>query len=156
MNKYATFGRQATALVRELAGAASPSAPLPDVVDIGTTLWSLSEQVDDSLAPIKERMRSEARQQGQGTCQFVGSTGRCQVVVPQPQTSVPDAGTLLPILGADTFNALFDTVTTYKPRTDFAQRLLTLPTVQQQAILQRLKMSDPTPRVSFKNVNFKP
>ena len=150
MNKYATFGRQATALVRELASAASPSAPLNDVVDIGTVLWDLSEAADDALAPIKQRLRDEARQQGQGTCLFAGNgAGRCQVVVPQPQPSVPDAGSLQGILGP-AFDTLFETVVTYKVRPDFAQRLLTLPSDQRQAILQRMKLSDPTPRVSFK------
>lgn len=151
MNKYATFGRQATALVRELAGAASPSAPLADVVDAGHALWLMSEQADDALAPIKERLRDEARRQGQGTCVFAGNlTGRCQVVVPQPQPSVHDAAALKAILGPS-FHALFDTVVTYKVRPDFAERLLTLPDDQRQAIFQRMKMVDPTPRVSFKS-----
>jgi len=151
MNKYATFGRQATALVRELAGAASPSAPLVDAVDAGGVLWALSEQADDALTPIKDRLRGEARQQGQGTHLFNGNGGtRCQVTVPTPQSSVTDVATLRDALDPAAFDALFETVVAYKVRPDFAQRLLALPQDQQQAILRRMKMSDPTPRVSFK------
>lgn len=151
MNKYASFGRQATALVREIGSAVSPSMPVPDAVDVGSLLWAVVDYADEHLEVIKDRLRREARPRGTGPHVFDGNgTARCQVVVPQPSPSVPDAKSLKDALDQATFDELFDTVVSYKPKADFANRLLGLPESQQRVILQRVRLSDPTPRVSFK------
>jgi hypothetical protein len=63
---------------------------------------------------------------------------------------VIDPRSLKETLGQDAFDDLFDTTVSYKPKADFYTRILALPESQQKAILQRVALSDPTPRVSFK------
>jgi hypothetical protein len=149
MSNVAYLGRQAAALVKQLTSAASPSAPLPDVVDVGVILWSLSDSLKDALDEVKQRMRTEAAKRGGTTCLLDAPLGVCQVVTNPPVPVVANIQPLRDALGAD-FDKLFESTLTYKVRPDFTQRLLTLSPSVQQAVLQRLKMPDPTPRVSFR------
>ena len=150
MHKTATFRRQALVLVRELADEASAVQETAQLVDIGHALWSISDEADRCLDPIKERLRETAKTRHEDNVLIRGESGQaCKVVVPKPTPMVPHAEDLKEVLG-ESFDLLFDTVTTYRVREGFAERLLALPTEQQQAILRRMKMLDPTPRVSFK------
>lgn len=150
MNKTATLRRQAVALVREIADEGKAEQDTALLVDIGHALWLVSDEAERAIAPLKDRLRDEAKKVGEEIVLLRGYSGQpCKVVVSKPIPSVPRADDLKPLLG-DTFDLLFETVTTYRIRENFADILLTLPTEQQQAILRRMKMIDPTPRVSFK------
>jgi hypothetical protein len=122
------------------------------LIDIGYALWSVSDSASTELGQVKGMVRAVARKDGASSVQFEGSTNaRCQVTIQPPAATFSHTSTaeLALILGND-FGSLFDTVVTHKPRSDFAERMLALPVDQQQAILQRMRMTDPTPRVSFK------
>jgi hypothetical protein len=71
------------------------------------------------------------------------------VTIQPPVQTIDNPEALKDLLGTS-FHGLFDTVTTYKPKPDFAHRLMALDPEQQRAILQRVRMNDPTPRVSFR------
>lgn len=150
MNKTATLRRQAVALVREIADEGKAEQDTALLVDIGHALWLVSDEAERAITPFKDRLRDEAKKVGDEIVLLRGFSGQpCKVVVSKPIPTVPRADALKPLLG-DAFDLLFETVTTYKVRENFADTLLTLPTEQQQAILRRMKMIDPTPRVSFK------
>jgi len=150
MEKTATLRRQALAFVRDLADEGRSTQETAQLVDIGHALWSISDEADRAIAPIKESLRQTAKQHNEENVLIKGASGHsCKVTLPKPNPFVKDAGSLRAVLG-ESFDLLFDTVTTYKVRSDFAERLLTLPSDQQQAILRRMVFLDPTPRVSFK------
>jgi len=148
-SKYVTLGKEIAAGVRELALGVEQEAPRGRVVDIGHYLWRLADLTDSTLEKVKERMREEARKEGQTTT-FVGDSGtRCRVLIDPPRPHVVKPEQLKDVLGP-VFEDLFETVVSYRLREGFDEKLLTLSPEQRQAILQRLQMPDPTPRVSFK------
>ena len=148
MIRYTEVGLRTKTLVHELACTDIPNLPIGQVVEIGNALWTVSHKASAALDKVKIRLREEARKLGQ-TTQFDGVDGACcQVLIQPPQSKVDKPDDLKETLGP-AFDTLFETIVTYKLREDFEDRLLTLPSEQQQAILQRLQMVDQTPRVSF-------
>jgi len=149
MKRHLDAGNDAIALVTDLGSRVSPDN-LPEVVDVGAALWVLTEYAGNHLDTVKGILRDHARKQGFGTHLITGTgTNRCQVVVAEPTATISNPEDLRPLLG-DTFHWLFAATTTYKPRSNFMQRVLELPEGPRKIVLQHLKMLDATPRVSFK------
>jgi len=143
----------------DLAIARDPRAPLEARIAAGARLWSLINEAEEALAPLKQSLREEARARlgnDPGSIHLDG-TGMTRAVVTVPKASFTVAkGTDMPalkqLIGSETFSALFEEVTTYKvkgvPNTG---KIAHLDSRGVSAALSAIVQVDPTPRVAFKS-----
>ena len=143
----------------DLAVARDPRAPLEARIAAGARLWSLINEAEAALAPLKQSLREEARARlgnDPGSIHLDG-TGMTRAVVTVPKASFAVAkGTDMPalkqLIGGEAFNALFEEVTTYKVRgVPASGKIASLSPQGASAALSAIVQVDPTPRVAFKS-----
>lgn len=144
----------------DLAVARDPRASLEERIAAGARLWSLIEEAEAALAPLKEDLRAEGRSRLGGVpgSTHIDGTGmtRAVVTVPKPSYAVAkgtDMAALKQLIGSDAFAALFEEVLTYKVRTtaNAGSVVAGLPPPASSAALAAIAQVDPTPRVAFKS-----
>jgi hypothetical protein len=142
----------------DLAVARDPLAPLEDRIAAGARLWSLIEEAESALAPLKASLRDEARARlgnDPGSVHIDG-TGMTRVVVtvPRPTYSVAkgtDMHAVKQTLGS-AFDLFFEEVTTYKVRgVPNTGKIASLNPEARNVALAAITQADPTPRVAFKS-----
>jgi len=134
-----------------------PGKPLNEKVEIGSILWDLGAAIDKALDGIKKEVRTEAvaRLKGSPGIETLPGTyaGTCAVTIPKPSTRVvkgADMASVKSVLGSD-FSLFFEEVTTYKPRSEFTERVTEMTDAdQQQILLKSVEQKENTPRVSFR------
>ena len=143
----------------DLAVARDPHAPLEDRIAAGARLWSLIEEAERALAPLKTCLRDEARARlgnDPGSIHLEGDgMTRAVVTVPKPSYTVAkgaDMPAVKQLLGA-AFDALFEEVVTYKVRaaTLNAGKIASLNPSARDTALSVIVQVDPTPRVAFRS-----
>jgi len=141
----------------EAIRAVLPQMDIEAQVEVGQKLWEISRQATAALDPIKGALRDEAvKQRGgvSGPIQFDSPDGsRCTVSIPAPSLGVrkgADMGFLKALLGAQ-FDALFETVVVYKPKSDIRTKTALLSDPHQQAILEAVDVNPGTPKVFFRD-----
>ena len=143
----------------DLALARDPRASLEERIAAGARLWSLIEEAEAALVPLKEDLRAEGRSRlgGAPGSTHLDGTGmtRAVVTVPKPSYAVAkgtDMPALKQLIGGEVFNAIFEEVVTYKVKT--APNLTKVASLSPQgsnAALAAIIQVDPTPRVAFKS-----
>lgn len=126
-------------------------------VEVGSILWSLSDQIDAILKRIKAEIRAVAlgHLDGQvGTVQLLGDDlGEVSVNFPEPILRVPrdkNIAGVQQMLGTD-FKVFFDEVKTYQPAKDYEKQVAAIhDPITQRALLDAIERIEATPRVSFR------
>lgn len=130
-----------------------PDMPLDELVAFGQRVWWLSKRLNKVMDIIKIRIREHA-QGGVGTQKLEALDGSFAIVSPQPANLVlrkdTDIDQLKVSLG-DKFDAVFDTVVTYKPKKDIQDQVVNLTQEQIAVIMSVVDMTDTTPKVAFKD-----
>lgn len=146
-------------VAHDLSVARDPRAPLEERIAAGARLWSLINEAEEALAPLKQSLREEARARlgnDPGSIHLEGE-GMTRAVVTVPKTAYAVAkGTDMPalkqLIGNEVFSALFEEITTYKvkgvPNTG---KIAHLSSQGVSAALAAISQVDPTPRVAFKS-----
>jgi len=134
-----------------------PNLSTEEQVAIGQRLSAVAKVASDTLDPIKENLRDQAvlkNKGASGLCRLEAPDGsECTVSIPTPSVVLRkdvDISSLKAQLGV-LFDALIETITTYKPRTDIRVKTASIPDpVQKQALLGALDVNQGTPKVHFK------
>lgn len=142
-----------------------PTSSTEEVASVALRLSALSSEIDEHLEPLKEILRTHARDRraGPGRVTLASDEGEVQVTFPNPTLRVRKGLTekeLRYLLG-DLFDEAFEVVTTVKPRKGLDERLRArtaakAPPSEGKAptslldVLEYLDMKEGTPRVGFR------
>lgn len=131
------------------------TATIEEKIEMGATLWELSEKINATLESLKKEIRDEAQRTspGAGEVKLNGlSRGMVVVTTPKPSVSLvkgADVPTLKSVMDYQ-FSHFFEENTTYKVRPGYEERVTNLSPDQQQEFFRCIELKDNTPRVSFK------
>jgi len=127
-------------------------------VSLGQALYLVTKKAEAILSSMKESLREEAvrQSQGQAGAQTLAAPdgSRCTVMIHPPSVRVrkdADMTGLKTSLGLG-FSALFEEITTFKPRKDFQTVAATIQDpVQMQNVMEVVDIAADTPKVFFKD-----
>jgi hypothetical protein len=145
-------------VAHDLQVVRDPSAPLEARIAAGARLWSLIDEAERSLAPLKETLRAEGRARlgnspGSEVIEGEGMT-RALVTVPKTAYQVAkgtDMSAVRAELGEQAFALLFEEIVTYKVRASNLMKVASLHPTQTQTALSVIAQVEPTPRVAFRS-----
>lgn len=128
-------------------------------VEIGATLWAITERANKTMEQAKDALRDEAERVlgGPGTHTFdgVGAT-QAMVSIPKPSLRLQkgaDIDMLKKILGGD-FERFFEEHVSYTPKSDFTERRAADSDPTHTAMLDKFVDAVPnTPRVTFRRMD---
>ena len=131
-------------------------ASIERLVEVGSVLWDFGGRITDILDKIKDTLRQQALANlGDeiGVVTLDGDDlGKAMVHVLSPTLRVPRGKNVQDIkqaLSSD-FALFFDEVTTFKPRRDYEERVLSVENaLHKRTLLEAVERVESTPRVSF-------
>lgn len=150
--------KKSVGLLKALTPSQITALTQEEKLALGQQLWWLYKRADKLLDPIRVELRQAALTLAggePGAQRFDGpDEAQATVIVVNSIISVrkdADMPGLKAVLGDGLFDALFETVVTYKPRVDFGTRTAACNSVQTTAVNDVLDVKPGTPRVSFRD-----
>jgi len=123
------------------------------IVDLAIEANRQINAAKEALELAKTWLRKHARKETEtGSVEFDGNLGTAQVVIPELRPAAKsgvDLPACVKVLPKEMVDRIFivETKTTVDFATDFEARVASLPTEQQMAVWNLIKMADQTPRV---------
>ena len=123
------------------------------IVDLAIEANRTMTAAKDGLEQAKSFLRDHAlSEEGTGSVELEGNLGAAQVVIPEPRPRAKhgvDLPACVKALPEEMVGRLFVVRTVVDFAPDFEARVASLPTEQQAAVWNLIKMADQTPRVSL-------
>ena len=152
-----------TEKIRALQETHETSSVLEDdsqrTVEAGIVLWTIIDQAEMALKPLKQTLRDQAVQETKGVpgnVTLVGTdpTHQCTVVIPKSafRVSPGSIDTIRSAFGEVLFHDLFQEIVTYRTKPDFEEQFAHLQSDPRRAqiLSAAIVVEDRTPRVTFK------
>lgn len=145
---WITAVKQAAILIGQLDKHALKTLPQTEVVQLGHQFWQITNQLEEFLTVVKDRLRTDA-----GAATETVKFGPASVIPHSPTIEVKkdfDAEALQQKLG-ESFGDYFEEVTTYKPRKDFQEKVKKADPRLQALLLEAVNLNARIARVVFKD-----
>lgn len=129
---------------------------MQEKIDYGIELYRESRRIDAELSKIKAAVREHAlkmRVNDEPMVELAGEHGTIEVTFPVDDYRVAAKHVELVVnlrgeLG-DAFEDIFDSIMSYKVKSEFMEVVNELPDKKKVAVLEAITVSTPTPRVTF-------